>query len=176
MRFLSNLDRVGTERFMLLFCLIFCVFVSQTTYAAPLAFAHGGKFKMLYDCRQRPQSVFLKDRLYIVYNGDAKPSKNGKGNAYPMLITYDPRNRSFSKPVRLGQKSSTDHHYSPIIWADEDDYLHVLFGCHRTPGTHLISKHPVQKRTSEISWKKMPQIAPKLSYPTVYRIHGDKEM
>lgn len=141
-----------------------------------MAFAHGGKFKMLYDCRQRPQSVFLKDKLYIVYNGDAKPTRNGKGRAYPMLITYDSQDRSFSKPVRLGQKSSSDHHYSPIIWADENDSLHVLFGCHKTPGTHLISKHPVQKKTSKITWKKMPQIAPKLSYPTVYRIHGDKEM
>ena len=84
---------------MLLFCLIFFVFVSQTTYATPLAFAHGGKFKMLYDCRQRPQSVFLKDRLYIVYNGDAKPTRNGKGHAYPMLITYNPKDRSFSKQL-----------------------------------------------------------------------------
>jgi hypothetical protein len=176
MRFLSNLDREGTERFMLLFCLIFFVFVSQTTYATPLAFAHGGKFKMLYDCRQRPQSVFLKDRLYIVYNGDAKPTRNNKGHAFPMLITYNPKDRNFSKPVRLSQKSSTDHHYSPIIWADEDDYLHVLFGCHKTPGTHLISKYPAQKGAPKIIWKKMPQIAPKLSYPTVYRIHGDKEM
>ncbi len=141
-----------------------------------LPFGEDGKFKMLYDCRQRPQSVFLNDKLYIVYNGDAKPTKNGKAKAYPSLITYNPKNRSFSKPVRLGQKSSSDHHYSPIIWADGDDSLHVLFGCHKTPGTHLISKHPVQKGTSEISWKKMPQIAPKLSYPTVYRIHGDKEM
>ena len=176
MRFLSNLGRKGTERFMLLLCLTFCVFVSQTTYAATMAFAHGGKFKMLYDCRQRPQSVYLNDKLYIVYNGDAKPTKNGKGRAYPMLITYGPQDRSFSKPVRLGQKSSSDHHYSPIIWADENDSLHVLFGCHKTPGTHLISKHPVQKKTSNITWKKMPQIAPKLSYPTVYRIHDDKEM
>ena len=71
MNFLSNLDREGIEPLKSLFCLIFFVSVSQTTYAAPLAFAHGGKFKMLYDCRQRPQSVYLKDRLYIVYNGDA---------------------------------------------------------------------------------------------------------
>ena len=121
-----------------------------------LPFGEAGKFKMLYDARQRPQSVYLNDRLYIVYNGDAKPTKNSKGSARPMLITYDPQNRSFSKPVRLGQKSSSDHHYSPIIWADEEDSLHVLFGCHKTPGTHLVSEHPVQKEASEISWKKLP--------------------
>ncbi len=150
---------------------------SQTaTSTIPVAFADGGKFKMLYDCRQRPQSVLLKDRLFIVYNGDARPSKSEKGSAYPMLITYDPQTRRFSKPVRLGHKSSTDHHYSPIIWADENDYLHVLFGCHKTPGTYLISKHPVRTGSREIAWQAGGQIAPKLSYPTVFRIHGDREL
>jgi len=141
-----------------------------------LPFGHNGKFKMLYDSRQRPQSVFLKGRLYLVYNGDAKPTKDDKGKAYPMLITYDPNERIFSAPVRLSDKSETDHHFSPIIWADEDDFLHVLFGCHRTPGTYLVSKQPAGKEAKAINWKEMPSIAPKLSYPTVYRIHGDKEV
>ncbi len=141
-----------------------------------LPFGHNGKFKMLYDCRQRPQSVFLKGRLYLVYNGDAKPTKDDKGKAYPMLITYDPKERIFSAPVRLSDKSETDHHFSPIIWADEDDFLHVLFGCHRTPGTYLVSQRPVRTGETDITWKKMPPIAPKLSYPTVYRIHGDREV
>ena len=141
-----------------------------------LPFGHNGKFKMLYDSRQRPQSVFLKGRLYLVYNGDAKPTKNDKGKAYPMLITYDPNERIFSAPGRLSDKSETDHHFSPIIWADEDDFLHVLFGCHRTPGTYLVSKQPAGKEAKAINWKEMPSIAPKLSYPTVYRIHGDKEV
>ncbi len=168
---------------IIIFPLILCDCFVKKTWAEEqsktlniIPFGEAGKFKMLYDCRQRPQSVYLNDKLYIVYNGEAKPSRNGTGKAYPLLITYNPRNRSFSQPVRLGQKSSSDHHYSPIIWADEDDFLHVLFGCHRTPGTHLISNHPIQKKTSNITWEKMPQIAPKLSYPTVYRIHGDKEM
>lgn len=120
--------------------------------AAPMTFASGGKFKMLYDARQRPQSVYQKDRLYIVYNGDAEPSKSGKGNAYPMFISYEPESRMFSSPVRLGDKKSSDHHYSPIIWVDEENYLHVLYGCHRTPGTHLISKQPVEKGRPNITW------------------------
>ena len=53
----------------------------QSKAAKILPFGEDGKFKMLYDCRQRPQSVLLNDRLYIVYNGDAKPSRNGKGSA-----------------------------------------------------------------------------------------------
>ncbi len=152
---------------------------SPRSGGTPLAFASGGKFKMLYDCRQRPQSVLFHGRLFIVYNGDAKPSSSGKGSAYPMLIAYDPDARSFCRPVRLGKKNSTDHHYSPIIWADEEDYLHVLFGCHKTPGTHLISQEPVERTTADaadIVWREAPPIAPKLSYPTIFRISGDREL
>ena len=131
---------------------------------------------MLYDVRQRPQSVLIKGNLFVVYNGDASPTKDDKGKAYPMLISYDPDKRVFSEPVRLSETSESDHHYSPIIWADENDHLHVLFGCHRTPGTYLVSKRPVGEQAHPITWKKMPPIAPKLSSPTVYRIHGDKEV
>ena len=92
-----------------------------------------------------------------------------------MLISYDPQRRSFLKPLQLGP-SSSDHHYSPIIWADEEDYLHLLFGCHKTPGTHLISKRPEQIGPAKTAWRKAPQIAPKLSYPTVFRIHDNKEV
>ncbi len=148
----------------------------EVSKTAVVAFAHGGKFKMLYDARQRPQSVLLHDRLYIVFNGDAQPTGNGKGSAHPMLITYDPNARTFSRPVRLGKKSSTDYHFSPIIWADEEDHLHVLFGCHKTPGTHLVSSAAVTRHSGDIAWRKLPQIAPKLSYPTVFRISGGREV
>lgn len=148
----------------------------RSTDATPLVVSTGGKFKMLYDCRQRPQSVLLNGRLFIVYNGDAKPSSSGKGSAYPMLISYEPASRVFSQPVRLAQKSSTDHHYSPIIWADTNDYLHVLFGCHKTPGTHLISQVPIDREMENVAWQEGSQVAPKLSYPTVFRISGGRDL
>ena len=140
-----------------------------------LTFGVNGKRNMLYDARQRPQSVLLHGRLYIVYNADATPTKNNKGKAYPMLITYAPETRQFTEPVRIGPQH-TDHHYSPIIWADESDYLHVLHGCHRTPGTHLISSEPVVAGASTVKWIEASQIAPKLSYPTVYRVYDEKEV
>ena len=142
---------------------------------AILPFGIDGKRNMLYDARQRPQSVLLQGRVYIVYNGEARPTRNGRGDARPTLITYDPKTRRFSESTKLGSRS-TDHHYSPVIWADEDDHLHVLYGCHRTPGTHLISARPVTSRTEKVVWKTAPQIAPKLSYPTVYRIYDQKEV
>lgn len=140
-----------------------------------LSFGVNGKRNMLYDARQRPQSVLLHGRLYIAYNADATATKNNKGKAYPMLITYDPQTTRFTKPVRIGPQSS-DHHYSPIIWADESDHLHVLHGCHRTPGTHLISAEPVVAGTSEVKWEEAPRIAPRLSYPTVFRVYDEKEV
>jgi len=130
---------------------------------------------MLYDARQRPQSVYLNDRLFIVYNGDATPSENGKGRAFPMMVAYDPQRKSFAPSTRLGP-SSSDSHDSPIIWADEYDYLHVLFGCHKTPGTYLISTQPVGSGEADIEWRQGSQIAPKLSYPCVFKVHGDREL
>ena len=44
-----------------------------------LAFGMNGKRNMLYDVRQRPQSVFIKGRVYIVYNGDATPTAKSCG-------------------------------------------------------------------------------------------------
>ncbi|MGB0578620.1 MAG: BNR-4 repeat-containing protein [Limisphaerales bacterium] len=150
------------------------LFIISSATAGVLPFGEDGKFKMLYDARQRPQSVYLNDRIYLVYNGDAKPTKNRKGSARPTLIIYNPKTRTFSESTELGSRHS-DHHFSPIIWADEDDHLHVLHGCHRTPGTHLISAKPASAAI-EPEWREAPQIAPKLSYPTVYRIHDNREL
>jgi hypothetical protein len=62
----------------------------------------------------------------------------------------------FSEPVRIGPKS-TDHHYSPIIWADEEDFLHVLYGCHLTPGTHLVSIKPITAGSDRCHMEGGPQ-------------------
>lgn len=143
----------------------------------PLAvsFATGGKFKMLYDCRQRPQCVVLQGRLYIVFNGDATTTQNSKGKAFPMLTSYDLNSRVFELPVRLSEKDESDHHFSPVIWADSLSRLHVLFGCHKTPGTHLVSDQSIQGEP-EVRWVKAGQIAPSISYPTIYQIEGKREL
>ena len=96
-----------------------------------------------------------------------------KAPTKPMVVTYDPVSREFSEIVTLGPADS-DHHYGPVIWADGDDYLHILFGCHRTPGTHLISKQPASIGSSLDSWDTGAQIAPGISYPTIFRIYGNR--
>jgi hypothetical protein len=140
-----------------------------------VAFGSGGKRKMLYDVRQRPASVLMDGRLYVVYNGDAKPTKNKKGDAVPLFISYGLETGQFTEPVAVGPRS-TDHHDAPILWADEANHLHILYGCHRSPGTYLISAKPVVDGRVVIEWKKAERIAPKLSYPTVYRVWGDREV
>jgi len=141
----------------------------------PVAFGEGGQIKMLYDRRQRPQSVYLNNKIHIVFNAGGQIGAQPKARTRPMAITYDPLTRQFSEVVTLGP-TSRDHHYGPVIWADEHNYLHVLFGCHGTPGTHLISKQPGGIGTSLDSWTTGPQIAPGISYPAIFNIHDDKEL
>ena len=109
-----------------------------------LPFGERGGIKMLYDVRQRPQAVYLKGTVFIAFKGGGPVGHSAKPKTSPMLISYDPRSRSFSETLTVGPKT-TDHHHGPVIWADEDEYLHVLFGCHKTPGTHLISNRPAEK-------------------------------
>ena len=106
-----------------------------------LSFGDGGQIKMLYDRRQRPQSVYLNGKVYIVFNAGGEKGAPARSRTKPMIVTYDPDARDFSDIVTLGPAKS-DHHYGPVIWADKADYLHVLYGCHSSPGTHLISKKP----------------------------------
>ena len=160
-----------------LVCLVLLTIAQQQSRADRFtaAFGQGGQVKMLYDRRQRPQSVYLNNKVYIVFNAGGQIGAQPKAPTKPMAVTYDPATREFSEVVTLGP-AKRDHHYGPVIWADGDDYLHVLFGCHKTPGTHLISKQPATIGTSLDSWHTGTQIAPGISYPAIFRINGNKEL
>ncbi len=106
-----------------------------------LPFGQRGGIKMLYDVRQRPQAVYLQGRVFVGFKGGASPSHSGKPNTSPRLISYDPASRSFSETLTLS-RATGDHHHGPVVWADKEEHLHVLFGCHKTPGTHLVAKRP----------------------------------
>ena len=150
--------------------------IGSVADAVPMRFADAGKLKMLYDARQRPQAIMLAGKVFVVFNGNASPTRNHKGEAFPMLAIYNPGSRNFSRPVKIGEDSSTDHHDSPIIWADRANHLHVLYGCHRSPGVHLVSEDRVNSSTEKISWLVGSQIAPKLSYPCVFRMNGKRDL
>jgi len=140
-----------------------------------LVFGDGGQIKMLYDRRQRPQSVYLNGKVHIVFNAGADNEAKGKSKTKPMIVTYNPETRKFSDVVTLGPAKS-DHHFCPVIWADTNEKLHILYGCHKTPGTHLISKKAGHIGTDLKDWEEAPQIVSSISYPTFYRISGDREL
>ncbi len=142
----------------------------------PIRFAASGKFKMLYDARQRPQAICVAGKVFVVFNGKATPTRNEKGSAFPMLAIYDLESRTFARPVKLADVSSSDHHDSPIIWADRANHLHVLYGCHKSPGVHLVSEHPVTRTSEKLLWQQGSQIAPKMSYPCVFRMRGNSDL
>ena len=102
-------------------------------------FAKNSTLKMLYDNRMYPQAVQLKGKVYFVWRGE-------KG--FPYVNSFDPAGRNFGQPHMLlaGKEESinkkryrNDHHYAPVIWVDARGHLHTLFGCHRTPGLHMVS-------------------------------------
>lgn len=142
-----------------------------------VAFGQGGSKKMLYDNRQRPQAVYLNGKVFIGFKGGGTEAGKGTNVAKTLtqLISYDPSSRQFSKPVMLG-KATRDHHFCPIVWADYAGHLHVLHGCHMTPGTHLISKRPGEMGKDESDWIVGDDIAPGISYPTLFKVYGKKEV
>ena len=146
---------------------------------APTPFAFGGSKKMVYDVRQRPQAILFNGNVYIGYKGGGtEPADGGRERVAPTwarLISYDPETRQFSKPISFGDTTS-DHHDCPVIWADKDDHLHLLYKCHNEPGIHLVAKEPNTMGAGEADWIKLPDIAPMLSYPTVFRLWDDSNI
>jgi len=68
----------------------------------PVAFGQGGQIKMIYDRRQRPQSVYLNNRVHIVFNAGGQIGAQPKAPTKPMAVTYDPATREFSEVITLG--------------------------------------------------------------------------
>lgn len=145
---------------------------------APIAFANGGSKKMLYDVRQRPQAIFWHGKVYIGYKGGGtKPNRNPRNVAptHASLIRYDPASRVFSNRITIGEPTS-DHHDCPVLWVDSDDHLHFLYRCHNEPGIHLVNREPGTMGQSEADWEPLPDIAPKVSYPTMFALPDGRHL
>ncbi len=141
------MKKIQTTRILALSLTVICVFSFASASAVePVPFADNGGLKMLYDNRMYPQAVAVEDSVHIVWRG-----KDG----FPYLATYRLDTRTVTQPKMLldglldevnTSKYERDHHYAPVIWSDQDEFLHVLFGCHNTAGIHLIAK---KARSSE---------------------------
>ena len=148
------------------------------TDVAPMAFGFGGSKKMTYDVRQRPQAVYFNGKVFIGYKGGGTAANKDPRNVAPThasLVSYDPQNRTFSKPLTFGKQTS-DHHDCPVLWVDKDEHLHFLYHAHNEPGIHLVAKQPGTMGESEADWAKLPDIAPMVAYPTFFSIPGDKHL
>ena len=129
-------------------------------------FAEYGTEKMIFDVRQGPQAICHDDIIYVVYQANQHEQI-----AHPHIAAYDRSTRRWSDPKQIGENVQRyDHHYAPIIWVDNNQYLHVLYGCHVSPGTHLVSRHP----NAIHEWLPGPPIADTISYPTMLRITDGK--
>lgn len=146
--------------------------VACASAVKPVPFAGNGGLKMLYDNRMYPQAVAVGDSAHIVWRG-----KDG----FPYLASYHLENRTFTKPRMLldgfldkikKRKYERDHHYAPVIWSDQNEFLHVLFGCHNSAGIHLISEKP----GSTGCWVRGPSFDKSVSYPKIHRIHGNRTL
>ena len=135
-------------------------------------YANNGGLKMLYDNRQYPQAIAHEGKVHLVWRG-----KEG----FPYIRAYDLKSRTFSESHMLlermedtvnAKKYRTDHHYAPVIWMDLEGYLHTMFGCHNSPGVHLISK----KRNSMDGWTQGPPASDSMSYPKIHQIHDGKTL
>ncbi len=138
----------------------------------PVSFASNGGLKMLYDNRMYPQAVALNDKVFLVWRGL---------EGFPYIRSYDLAARSFSDPRMLldnldievdQQKYRRDHHFAPVIWTGQSGRLHVLFGCHGTPGIHLVSKKPADIT----EWERGAEVAPSISYPKLHRAYGGRTL
>ena len=167
------MKKIQTTRVLVLSLTLICALSFVTASAVePVSFADNGGLKMLYDNRMYPQAVAVGDSIHIVWRG-----KDG----FPYLATYRLDNRTVSPSKMLLEglldevktsKYERDHHYAPVIWADQNEFLHVLFGCHNSAGIHLIS---AQARSTD-SWVRGPTFDESVSYPKVHRIHGDRTL
>lgn len=159
-----------TPVLLLLFSLSLNILAESTYDIIP--FGENGKFKMLYDRRSGQQALQKGDKIYIVYNGNSERSEKGVKNdkAKPLFISYDLKKGTFSSAVPLG-KADSDHHFSPVLWMDNNERLHVYHGCHKTPGTHLLSKD-----NKASAWLKTAALSESVSYPTVYNIANGKQL
>ena len=140
-----------------------------------VSFGEGGQIKMLYDARQRPQAVYLNDKLHIVFNAGGLPGDQPKAKTKSMAVTYDPLTRDFSKIVAFDVESR-DHHDGPVIWADREQRLHVLYDWHNTLGQHVISNQPGSIGSSFKDWIAAPVPAQEMAYPWMCRIYDDQQL
>lgn len=125
-------------------------------------FAEQGFEKMLYDARMSPVSIVHKNMLYVAWGGGPD------GFPRPHIRSYNMDTHIWSDPVIAGplKREAPDHHLNPVIWMDEQERLHMLYGVHCSAGVHVYT--PVAGDITK--WVEAPQIAPDITYPKIMKM------
>lgn len=133
-----------------------------------LPFATHGAEKMIYDARMRPQALATEDgRIAVVWQGAADGLLG-----HPHLAVYDRDARHRTAPRQVGQAVGLDHHFAPIIWRDAHRRFHILWNCHFSPGSHIVSRGA----DALDQWQEAPSIAPSITYPSVWHVSGGRRL
>ena len=108
----------------------------------------------------QPQALRDGDVTYIAYQGPGLD---------PHIASYNWVTRRWTGPFRAGYNAQTsDTHGTPAIYVDPRGYVHLYFGPHREPLSHVRSAYP--NRID--SWIVMPKISRDVTYPQVVRSGG----
>ncbi len=149
--------------------------VIETPEYKIFTFGFNGQVNTTYDTRQRPNCVLVDKTLFLVYNGYGS-GKADDFNTKAMAVTFDMQSETFSNDVMLGP-ATKDHHNSPVIWVDMEDYLHVFHGWHGDLGKHLVSKEKLSIGTSLTDWTDQTAVpSQKMSYQWLKRIYDNKQL
>lgn len=140
-----------------------------------IAFGESGGFKMIYDRRQGPAGLLQGDQLFITYQGATFQDTKKRLWARPLITAIDLDTWTPVPPVVLGPASS-NHHHGPVLWLDNDGFLNILAGCHKSPGLHLQARRKETIGTSQADWTYGRGIASSLSYPTFVPLPGDRTL
>lgn len=90
------------------------------------------------------------------------------------VVTKNHATGEYTDPVKIDDaKTATDTHNAPVICADNDDILHVFYGCHGSPCYHARSTNA----NDSSSWTLKGQIsATTLTYPVGFVTPSDNRL
>jgi hypothetical protein len=134
---------------------------------APTPFARHGAEKTIFDARMQPQALYHEGAVTVAYQANPEGLPG-----HPHITVYDASRGAWTRPHRLGFVHEADHHLAPIVWLDAAGLRHVLYGCHRSPGVHLVQAAP----GAVDNWRRVDPIGDDVSFPSVRHIDAHRRV
>ena len=94
-----------------------------------------------------PHAIYVpsQNKVFFTWQG-ADDNWNYEGD--PFISYFDINTKTWATPVRIGynptwsRTSPPDAHGTPVLWIDQDGYIHVLYGGHGVDIRHAKSQSP----------------------------------